>query len=131
VSRTADYIEALAGFCIDPPAVVWPLSFVLIALLALHRFFSDVRPIFVTVVQGVTKNAQSNAPAYAMAIGFGLSASLMALATEAEKLGWLYIAAGAKVLNPFIAGCVAYATQNKFIDPSAPPPEKKPNPPTT
>lgn len=123
------FIESFAAYCINPPAVVWPLAFVLIALLVLHRFFSDVRPIFVTVVQGVTKNAQSNAPAYAMAIGFGLSASLMALATEAEKLGWLYVAASAKVLNPFIAGCVAYATQNKFIDPTIS--DKKPNPPTT
>lgn len=105
-------------------SLVWPLCFLLVALCALRKVEQDVRPIFIAVSQGVAKQASGNAGAYAMAIGFGLSASLMATAEQADKLGWVYLAAAAKILNPFIAGCVAYATQNKFKDDGIPGEEK-------
>lgn len=104
---------------------IWPLAFMLVALVCVRQFFQDVRPIFVNVVKGVATQAQSNAAAYALAIGFGLSASLATLADQATALDWPYVAAFAKVIQPFVAGCVAYATQNKFV---APKPPENPSP---
>lgn len=86
----------------------------LFVLLVLRQVRSDVQPIFTNVIGGVAAGAKSNAGAYAMAIGFGLSASLQVAADEGTKLNWLIFAAACKITQPFVAGCVAYATQNKF-----------------
>lgn len=102
-------------------AVVW--VGVLLALLAIYRAGGDVRPIFINVVRGVAKNAQSNATAYGIAIMFGLSASLSAFydafaAMESKDLSAMswhqYAALWTHVLNPFIVAVLAYATQNNF-----------------
>lgn len=95
----------------------------LMVLLVLRQVRSDVQPIFTNVIGGVAAGAKSNAAAYAIAIGFGLSGSLQIASDEATKLGWLILAAGCKVAQPFVAGCVAYATQNKFRAPETPPPK--------
>lgn len=109
-------------------ANIWPLFLFLLALLVLRQIKEDVRPIFVNIVSGVAKNAQSNAPAYAIAIGFGLSACIAAFidvfqsldAVKLHALSWhQYAALWAKVLNPFVVSVLAYATQNKFKGGSA------------
>lgn len=95
----------------------------LTVLVITRRLASDLRPIFTNVVGGVAKSAQSNAPAYAIAILFGLSASLSAFidvfkelsASALSAMSWhQYATLWAKVLNPFIVAVLAYATQNKF-----------------
>lgn len=98
----------------------------LFVLLVLRQVRSDVQPIFTNVIGGVALGAKSNAAAFAMAIGFGLSASLQVATDEATKLNWVILAAACKVTQPFIAGCVAYATQNKFSPSPSPAPAPAP-----
>lgn len=103
--------------------LVWPLAFMLLVLVITRQFFQDVRPIFVSVVNGVAKDAQSNARAYAIAILFGLSASFSAFwdvfhsldSTSLAAMSWhAYFALWTKVLNPFIVAILAYATKSDF-----------------
>lgn len=110
------YVEILSS-------LVWPLVVLLIALVVLRQIREDVRPIFVQVVNGVAQSAGSNAPAYAIAVLFGLSASMSAFVDVFKELNreailamsWhQYLVCWAKVFNPFIVAVLAYATQNKF-----------------
>lgn len=106
---------------------LWPtvaLMAVLLVSIASRRLASDVRPIFVGIVGGVAKSASSNAQAYAIAIMFGLSASLSAfydvfsqmdVKAFADMTWHQYAAMWSKVLNPFLVAVLAYATQNKFV----------------
>ncbi len=117
------YVEILAS-------LVWPLLVLLIALFVLRQIREDVHPIFVQVVNGVAKSAGSNAPAYAIALLFGLSASLSAFVDVFKDLNrgailglsWhQYLVCWAKVANPFVVAILAYATQNKFKGGAQPP----------
>lgn len=107
---------------------VWPLSFVLVSLFVLRQLGENVKPVFVSVIGGLSKNAGSNATQYAIAIGFGLSASLSAFydvfndmtVVSFHAMSWhAYAALWTKVANPFIVAVLAYATQSNFV--------KKPN----
>lgn len=105
-------------------SVVWPLTFLLIALCVLRKVEQDVRPIFVAVTRGVAVQAGNNAAAYATAILFGLTAAASAFidvfqAMDAAKLTALswhqYATLWVKIANPFFVAILAYATQNKFV----------------
>lgn len=111
----------------DTIPLVWPLTFLLIALFIIHQVRAEVNPVIVAVVNGLSKNASSNAPQYAIAIGFGLSASLSAFydvfnelsSAAVTAMSWhAYFALWAKVLNPFIVAVLAYATQSNFKKPN-------------
>jgi hypothetical protein len=104
-------------------SLVWPMTILLMFLVVLKQMRDDVRPIFHSIVSGLAANAQSNATAYAIAIGFGLSASFSAFwdvfnnldASSLAVMSWhQYAALWTKVLNPFIVAVLAYATQNNF-----------------
>jgi hypothetical protein len=116
-------IDALASFCLNPPAIVWPLMMMLVAFVLGRQFTSDVRPILLAVRDGVAVQAKSNAPAYAIAIMFGLSAAGSAFIDVFQHLdsasllamSWhQYATLWVKVFNPFVVAILAYATQNKF-----------------
>lgn len=105
-------------------SIVWPLTFLLVALCVLRKVEQDVRPIFVAVTRGVAVQAGNNAAAYATAILFGLTAAASAfidvfhgLSAEAlQAMSWhQYATLWVKVLNPFFVAILAYATQNKFV----------------
>lgn len=107
----------------DIAGMVWPLVVVLMLLLIMRQLRDDVNPIFKSVVGGLSQDAGRNAKQYAIAIGFGLSASLSAFvdvfkeldAATIGTLGWhQYAAAWAKVANPFVVAVLAYATQSNF-----------------
>lgn len=104
---------------LDLAPFAWPLVVVLLLLVILRKIESTVNPVIVGVVNGLAKQANSNALAYGLAIGYGLSASLQALAEQATILHWLIVAAMAKVLNPFIVAMLAFAAKNTIGD--APP----------
>jgi hypothetical protein len=87
-------------------SLVWPLCFLLVALIVLKQLREDVRPIFVNVVAGVAKNAQGNALFYAMAMMIGTLSSLQALADVAREFHWVYVEAIAKILQPGLAAVV-------------------------
>jgi hypothetical protein len=120
-------MSTLIDFLYNPPAVIWPLCLLLGILAVGRQFATDVRPIFIAVRDGVAKQAQSNAPAYAICILFGMSASASAfidvfhqLTSEAfQAMSWhTYATLWVKVFNPFIVAVLAYATQNKFVQPT-------------
>lgn len=107
----------------DAGSLVWPLTVLLIFLIILRQARDDLQPVYSAIIGGVAKNAQSNAVAYAIAIMFGVSASLMAFidvfkdmdATLWASITWhQYAALWARVAEPFIVAVLAYATQNKF-----------------
>lgn len=98
-------------------SLVWPLVVVLIALLLLKKAEDGLRPVFNSIIGGVAKNAGSNATFYAMAIMFGLSASISAFVdvfkdmdnTLWSAITWhQYASMWARVLNPFIVAILAY-----------------------
>ncbi len=89
-----------------------PLAILLIGLLVFRRADAVVQPIVVNVVNGLAKQASTNALTYGLMIGYGLSASLQALADQATILHWLVIAALAKVCSPFITAMLAFAAKN-------------------
>ena len=116
-------------------SLVWPLVVVLLGLFVLRRIRQNMDPIFDQVVSGVAKSARANAPAYAIAILFGLSASLSAFVDVFKEMNrdailamsWhQYLVCWAKVLNPFVVAILAYATQNKFKGGN--PPNQPPDP---
>lgn len=103
--------------------LVWPLVFLLVMLIVLRQVQHDVTPIFRSVVGGLSQDASRNAKQYAIAIGFGLSASLSAFwdvfarldSTSLSVMSWhQYAALWSKVGNPFIVAVLAYATQSSF-----------------
>lgn len=103
---------------LDPPPVVWPLCFLLVALIVIHLVREEVKPIMRAVVGGLTTDAGRNYKAYATAIAFGLSASLSAwveafkdlTAADAATLSyWQLSALFARVANPFLVAMLAYA----------------------
>lgn len=107
----------------DALQIIWPLTFLLLMLIALRQLRDDVNPIFKSVIGGLTTDASRNAKQYAIAIGFGLSASLSAFvdvfkeldAASLKALGWhQYAADWAKVINPFVVAVLAYTTQSSF-----------------
>lgn len=109
---------------VDVAPFAWPLVVALVLLYLLNKVSHQVQPIIVGVVSGLAKQANSNALAYGLAIGYGLSASLQALAEQATLLHWPIIAAIAKIANPFIVAMLAFAA-NGFT-PTAPKPPSQP-----
>ncbi len=109
------------------------LAFLLIILFAMHRLRETVNPLVLGIVGGLANHAAANAPAYGMALLFGLSASLSAFydvfsqvtKSDAALMSWWQLAALlAKILNPAIVASLAYATQSKFKQGNLPPHDK-------
>lgn len=101
--------------------LAYPLTFLLGMLIIARKAESTFNPIVVKVVNGLADNAGSNALTYGLMIGYGMSAALSALAEQADKLGWVVIAAMAKVVNPFLIGMLAFAAKNNFGNPPSKP----------
>lgn len=99
---------------LDLAPFAWPLVVALVLLYLLKRVSNEVQPIVVNVVNGLAKQAQSNALGYGLAIGYGLSASLQSLAEQATLLHWVVVAAMAKVINPCIVAMLAYAAKSEI-----------------
>lgn len=123
----------------DLQQFMWPLTAILIALLLFRQLRTDTSPIIKSVVSGLSQSAAKNATQYAIAIGFGLSASLSAFydvfnnLTQADvhAMSWHgYAALWTKVLNPFIVAILAYATQSNSKAPGWTKPGET-NPPFT
>lgn len=105
-------------------SIVWPITAFAMFLVVLRMFEKRTGPILDSIIGGVAKNAGSNAVFYAVAIMFGLSASLSAFIEVFQQLdeqAWKmmtwhqYATLWAKVLNPFIVAILAY-TRNSDKD---------------
>ena len=97
---------------LESNSLVWPLSFLLIALLILKRVQDDVRPIFLGMVGPLAKQAQTNAVAWTVGLMLGVLSSLGALTEVATQMQWTYVAIACKVLGPGLATIVALIKQS-------------------
>jgi len=88
-------------------SIVWPLAFLLIALVILKRIREDVRPIFRAMVDPLTKQAQTNAVAWAIGIMLGIQSSLGALKEVADAQNWIVVASTCKIVGPGLCTIVA------------------------
>lgn len=98
-------------------SIVWPITAFAMFLVVLRMVEKRTGPIFDSIIGGVAKNAGTNAVFYAIAIMFGLSASLSAFIEvfqQMDEAAWKvitwhqYATLWAKVLNPFIVAVLAY-----------------------
>lgn len=97
-------------------SLVWPLAFILIVLTVLRAAWEELRPVFVSMVNGLAKSAAANANLIGIALLFGISASLSAFwdvfheltRKSLMEMSWhQYIALWTKVWNPFIVAFLA------------------------
>lgn len=108
--------------------LVWPLCFLLVALLVLRHIKHSLEPI-VTGMTGTLKvQATKYAMAWALAMMYASAASLQALGEVATSLGWIYVAAFAKVTQPAVVAVIAFV--NKAPEAIAQPGTTKPPFPT-
>lgn len=101
----------------DPPAILWPLLFLLILLVFIWAVGEQARPIFSEITKALAKSAGKNASLIFMAMAFGLAASLTALYDvfkDMDQETWLALswpqvfAYCGKVFAPFVSGATAY-----------------------
>lgn len=88
-------------------SIVWPMTFLLIALIILRQIRDDVRPIFRAMVDPLTKQAQTNAVAWAIGIMLGIQSSLGALKEVADAQQWVVVANTCKIVGPGLCTIVA------------------------
>lgn len=110
---------------IDYNALIWPLTFMLVSLLLLRQLRMDLNPIFRSVIGGVSQNAQRNSMAYAMCFLMACAASLQALADVSRDLGWVYVEAACKVIQPGTVAIIAYVTKSPSLPSETPTPPPK------
>lgn len=88
-------------------ANVWLLGGLLIALVILKQVKDDVRPIFISMVGPLTKQAQTNAVAWAQGILLSYLSLLGALAEVSVTMHWVWIGIFCKVSGPPVATVIA------------------------
>lgn len=115
--------------------LVWPLSFVLIALFILRKADAVLHPIIVNVIGGVANNATQNSLVYAMAFMLAVLSGLQAAGEVAVQFHFLWLAAITKILTPMLATLVAAFTKPPTLAPgprgTIPPFPIEPPKPTT
>ena len=103
----------------EASSIVWPLCFLLIALLCLKQVRDDIRPIFRGIVGGLAVKAQSNSVAWAIGLMMASLGSMQALVEVAKQMHWPYVEAFAMIATPFLAGLVTYSMKSPLTN-SAP-----------
>lgn len=103
-------------------SVVWPLCFLLVALLIMRQLREDVRPIFRGIVVGLASQAQSNAMAWAVGLAMATLGSMTAAIDVAHANGWINVESALKIATPFIATLVTLSMKSPIKDVSAPSP---------
>lgn len=93
-------------------SLLWPFAFVCVWLITLLAIGKVASPVLHGMVGGLSLHAKRYAFAYAMCMVYASTASLQALADEATRLGWLYVAASAKVVQPGFVAIIAYVSKS-------------------
>lgn len=93
-------------------SLVWPLCFLLMSLLILRQLRDDVRPIVHGMTGALAAQAARYSAAWAMAGLYACAASFQALAEVAAQLGWVYVAAFAKVTQPAFVAIIAFVSKS-------------------
>jgi hypothetical protein len=115
---------------------VWPLTFLLFALIVFHKLRERIDPILDVVVDGLAKDAQRKYYLYSYIIIICAAACLDKVGDVAETMGWTYLFLAAEVAQPIFVTLIAFLPRPVFTTPdgmqSAPgstvPPFAKPTP---
>ncbi|MBS0328210.1 MAG: hypothetical protein JSR30_00025 [Proteobacteria bacterium] len=107
-------------------SLVWPLTFLLIALLLLRQVREDLRPIVSGMVGQLATQSQKYAMIWALALLVGFNSSMMALIDEAHKLGWGYLESAARVLAPGIGAVIGILKLQQAVPKSSGTPPSTP-----
>lgn len=93
-------------------SLVWPLTVLTIALVILRKVDAEMRPIVSGMVSGLAAKSARNAENWALAALMASAASCQALGEVATDLGWGYVAAAAKVLQPGLVAVIAFVMRS-------------------
>lgn len=96
---------------------LWPVISLLLGIYAARRLGSDLRPVFMGFIRGMSDQAQRYSYFFAYGILLATAASDQELAKIADQFGWKACAAIAEVLQP---GLVAFLA---FLPKPLPPPD--------
>ena len=99
---------------------VWILVGLLIALLILKQVKDDVRPIFISMVGPLAKNAGSNAVQWAQGILLAYLSLLGALAEVSITMHWVWVGIFCKVSGPPVATIIALVNKSPVNSSSSP-----------
>lgn len=95
----------------DTLPLIWPLTFLLIALVILKKADAALKPIVTGVVNGVASNATQHALAWAMVAFLSVISGMEALGDVARQFHWVYVEAFCKIVTPMLATAVAALTK--------------------
>lgn len=84
-----------------------PMSILLVGLLIWYQLRKDFRPILVSMVGGLAEQAKGNPMFWFMICMYFLASALQGLGDEAKTLGWMFIAAICKSIQPGIVAVIA------------------------
>ncbi len=91
--------------------VVWPMAFLLVSLIIIRKLGNSIEPIFQGLTSGLKNQAARHSMAWLMALMYASAASLQALGEVATQLGWVYVAAFAKVIQPAVVAIIAFVNR--------------------
>lgn len=97
---------------------VWPLSFILVALLALRQFREDVRPIFLSMRDGLQVQAQKNSSKWALGCLVGANGGAGALVQVATEMHWPMVKAFAFVGGAMVAAVMGWLVVSPMQKPN-------------
>lgn len=101
---------------------VWLLAGLLISLLILKQVKDDVRPIFISMVGPLAKNAGSNAVQWAQGILLAYLSLLGAAAEVSITMHWVWIGIFCKLSGPPVATIIALVNKSPVNSTSSVPP---------
>lgn len=119
-------------------SLVWPLTFLVVALYVFKRLQTDLSPVVTSMVSSLAQQVAKHSLLFAVAIMFGLSSSLTAFyevfqtiddATAKSLSIYQFLALAAKCANPFIGGFLGYALGKGVMDAKPVTQDGRTNPP--
>lgn len=100
---------------------------IVLAFLVVYKFAEQTKRVTDAILNGLQANAQRYAFAWAIGCGYAVLASLQSLADEATRMGWVWIAVAAKVIQPGLTAGLLFANKY-FTAPGDPGSETKTKP---
>lgn len=101
----------------DISLYVTPASLLLLCFILVYKLKRDTNPIFISMIKGLSIQAQSNSMFFAMMTLVAANIFFGASADEARVLGFAKLAAASKVIGLTCGGVLAYLIKNSFAGP--------------
>lgn len=90
---------------------VWPLTVLVFALFILRKVEAEVKPIVTGMVSGLAAKSARNSEFWFLGCIMALAASCQSIGEVAADLGWVYVVAGAKVMQAPLVTIIALMTK--------------------